>query len=66
MRDSTSDTSGGKRKAHLTTSEPATSKRLRSTINPAAPKSTDQELGEGELEEEADDSGHSSAFSLLV
>ena len=62
MRDTTSDMSGEKRKAHLTTSEPATSKRLRTTINPA----TDQELGEAELEEEADDNGHSSAFSLLV
>ena len=58
-------TLGGKRK-DLTTSVPATSKRLRSRINPAAPKSVDQELGKGESEEEADDSGRSSEFSLLV
>jgi hypothetical protein len=66
MRDTTLDTLGGKRKAHLATSVPATSKRLRSTINPAAPESVDQELREGELEEQADDSGYSSEFSLLV
>jgi hypothetical protein len=63
MRDTTSDTSGGKRKAQ---SVPATSKRLRSTVNPTAPKSVDQELGKGESEEEADDSGRSSVLSLLV
>jgi hypothetical protein len=66
MRDTTLDTPGGKRKAHFTTSVTVTSKRLRSTINPAAPKSVDQELGEGESEEEADDSSCSSVFSLLV
>jgi hypothetical protein len=66
MRGTTSDTSGGKKRAHLTMSVPATSKRLRSTTNPAAPKSVDQELGEGGSEEEADDSGRSSVFSLLV
>ena len=66
MRDTAPDTSGGKRKAQLTMSIPATSKRLRSTINPAALNSVDQELGEGELEEEVDDSGHSSGCSLLV
>lgn len=53
MGDTPSDTSGGKRKVHFTTS---VSKRLRSLMSPPAPKSVDHELGEGESEEESEES----------